>query len=290
MNLNEKIWINGTILQAKDAHIPVLTHGLHYGTSVFEGIRVYDKVPFRLHEHIARLFLSAKAVSIEIPYSEKQIADICTLLIKLNNKRYGYIRPFAWLGSEDLRVGGKNISNIAVAIWETSLDHLPDIANRKQVSLCISDWRKPDNNVFPAQCKGAGAYAMNVVAKYKAQELGYDDAIILDVNNMVGEVTTSNIFFVKEGHLYTPPAKYVLNGITRQEIIKIVVKEKIMGFTEKFFTVDELLNADEIFITGTTIEIASVGRVLERKFNIGNYTKIISDAFIKATKNYSLDE
>ena len=268
---NGSIWHNGKFVPWKDANIHILTQSLHYSSSVYEGIRIYEGKAFKLKEHLERLLESAKILKLDISYSLNDLIDISNQVISQHDISFGYMRPLIWRGSKSLKIGATDNSiEIMIAAWETSAK---DFYAQKPMKLMVSKWIKPPVNVMPSQCKSAGHYNMLIVAKYEAMESGYNDALMLDEHGYISECTTSNIFFVKDSKLYTPNITYALNGITRQTIIEIA-KNMDIETIECNISLNDLNQYNECFITGTAAEIQKVTSINnEMKFNDNKLTE-----------------
>tara|TARA_B100000029_G_scaffold138029_1_gene132960 strand:- start:13057 stop:13932 length:876 start_codon:yes stop_codon:yes gene_type:complete len=266
------IWLNGKFVVWKKAKIHILSHGLHYGSCVFEGARVYDRKIFKLKEHTKRLFYSAKVLGFKLPYKEQKINNACLEIVKKQKIINGYLRPFAWRGSEMMAISAQNTKiHLAIATWP--MDTYFDEKKRlKGIKLQTAKWRRPPANSAPTDAKAAGLYMICTLSKHYAEKKGFDDALMLNYKGYVAESTGSNIFFVKNKELYTPIADCFLNGITRKTVIQIAKKNKIKVI-EKKISPKELLAADEIFLTGTAVEITPVSQIDSKKFKVGHITK-----------------
>jgi branched-chain amino acid aminotransferase len=263
------IWVNGQSIDWQDAKIHVLTHGLHYGSSVFEGIRVYNGKPFKLKEHLERLHHSAKCLGFEVPFSIEQLCQATIKQIDLNNIKNGYVRPVAWRGTETMLIGGgSKIANVAIAAWSTFEDKRKDLRTNG-TRMCISKWRKPNPDASPYSSKAASIYTLCTIAKNDATTQGFDDAIMLDSEDNVTEGTTSNIFFIKDEKLFTPIPDRFLNGITRQTVIKLA---NDLGYevSEIKISLDSIKNYDSAFLTGTAIEIMQIKEIDKKEFTINH--------------------
>lgn len=258
------IWYNGALQPWQSAKIHVLTHGLHYATSVFEGIRIYNGQAFRLQQHLERFLHSAKQIYLNIPYTIKELYEATLQVVASNNLNSGYIRPVAFKGAEEAILAGQNCSvNVAIAAWsafESSRQQL----NMRGINAEISTWRKFPANVAPADTKTAGIYMMAHTVKQQAQANGFDDAIMLDMADNLTEATTSNLFLIKGKQLHTPIPDCFLNGITRQEIIKIA-RQLGMQVEERHIHVDELASFDAAFLTGTAIEMSPIASIVHNQ-------------------------
>ena len=221
------IWINGPFRDWKEVKIHVLNHGLHYGSCVFEGIRVYNKKIFKLYEHVSRLFYSAKKLDLNLDFSENQICECISNTVKRQSINNGYIRPVIWRGSEKMAISAVDSSiNIAIAAWSW-----PSYFSPKKIlegiSMSTSKWRRPPPECAPTDSKAAGLYMICSLSKHEAEKNGFDDALMLDYRGYIAEATGANIFFVKDDSLFTPKADCFLNGITRQVVIEIARNLKI---------------------------------------------------------------
>ena len=272
------IWLDGKFVDWKKAKIHVLTHGLHYGSCVFEGSRVYDGKIFKLNEHTERLYNSAKLLGFKIPYSKKKINSVSKLLIKKQKIKNGYLRPFAWRGSEMMAISAqKTTIHVALAAWEMSTYFNPQ-KQLKGIKLQTAYWRRPAPNTAPTQAKASGLYMICTLSKHYAEMKHYDDSLMLDYKGRVAESTGSNIFIVKKGILYTPIADCFLNGITRKTIVSLAKKNNIKVYEKHMFP-KELLKAEEVFLTGTAVEITPVSQIDNKKFKIGPVTKKLIELF-----------
>ena len=272
------IWLDGKFVDWKKAKIHVLTHGLHYGSCAFEGSRVYDGKIFKLNEHTERLYNSAKLLGFKIPYSKKKIISVSKLLIKKQKIKNGYLRPFAWRGSEMMAISAqKTTIHVALAAWEMSTYFNPQ-KQLKGIKLQTAYWRRPAPNTAPTQAKASGLYMICTLSKHYAEMKHYDDSLMLDYKGRVAESTGSNIFIVKKGILYTPIADCFLNGITRKTIVSLAKKNNIKVYEKHIFP-KELLKAEEVFLTGTAVEITPVSQIDNKKFKIGPVTKKLIELF-----------
>ncbi len=274
------IWLNGKFVEWREANIHVLNHGLHYASCVFEGLRIYNGIIFKLDEHIERLFKSAKILDLDIPYGYKEVIDITKEIIVKQNVSDGYVRPVVWRGSEMMAISAKKGStNLAIAAWEW-----PSYFSPKKllegIKLNVSKWLRPSPESAPTDSKAAGLYMICSLSKHEAEKLGFDDALMLDYRGYVAEATGANIFFVKGGELFTPIADCFLNGITRQTVIQIAQENKIKVH-EKHFKLDFLKTCDEVFLTGTAVEITPVSRIKDFNFDDRKITKFLMSQFKK---------
>jgi branched-chain amino acid aminotransferase len=282
-----KIWMNGKLVPFKNAKVHVLTHALHYSTSIFEGIRCYNtpngSAIFRLPEHIDRLFNSAKLYSMKIPYSKKQITDGIIKTVKASKLKECYIRPLAYYGYGTMGLTPiKNNVDVSISCWEWKMGESK--AGKFSGAKCkISKWIRIDSKSQPMQAKSAANYSNAALARMEALNSGYDEAIMLNNNGNVAEGSAENIFVLKNGNITTPPLNAdILNGITRDSIIKLL-KSNGRKVIEKNISINNLLSADEIFMTGTAAEVKSVTRVNRSKIatgKIGPVTKELQESFM----------
>ena len=282
-----KIWMNGKLVPFKNAKVHVLTHALHYSTSIFEGIRCYDtpdgSAIFRLPEHVDRFFNSAKMYSMKMPYSKKKITDAIVNTVKANKLKQCYIRPLAYYGYGTMGLTPTNNKvDVSISCWEWKMGESK--AGKFSGAKCkISKWIRIDSKSQPMQAKSAANYSNAALARMEALNAGYDEAIMLNNKGHVAEGSAENIFAVKNGKITTPPLDAdILNGITRDSAIKLLKSNKIKVI-EKNIKISDLLKADEIFMTGTAAEVKSVTRVDKTKIGngkIGEVTKELQDSFM----------
>ena len=270
---NGFIWMNGELVDWSNAKIHVLTHGLHYGSGAFEGIRSYNGQMFKAKEHFKRLFHSAEVFKMEIKYSINQLIKISTDLLKLNDILDAYIRPLIFKGPETTRLGGQCSDNIVIACWELK-NYFDNKKFNHGIKVTFSEYLKPSKKYMPIDVKITGLYSLNLIVKNSIDPIKFDDAIMLDEFGNVTECTTSNIFMVKNNILYTPIPDCFLNGITRQTVIKMARKNNIT-FRERKISKAEILEADEIFITGTAVEVIPITQIDDQTFHVGEITKKI---------------
>ncbi|MDC3149437.1 branched-chain amino acid aminotransferase [Alphaproteobacteria bacterium] len=274
------IWYNGEFVEWQNATTHVLNHGLHYGSCVFEGLRVYGEKIYKLEKHTDRLFFSAQRMGIDVPYSKDEINRAHEETIKKMNIKYGYVRPVIWRGSEMMAISAqKNKINVAVATWEwpsyfTKEDRL------KGISLQTAVWKRPPPDCIPTDTKAAGLYMICTLSKHEAEKNGYTDALMLDYKGRISESTGSNIFLVINGEIHTPVPDCFLNGITRQAVIEIAKNEGI-NVIERDIYPDEISKAEEIFLTGSAVEVTPVGKIDNQNFKVGNITTKISSLYMK---------
>ena len=267
-DLNGKIWFNGELMPWREADVHVLTHGLHYGSCVFEGERSYDGIIFKSEEHTQRLFNSARVMGFEIPYGEDQINRAKNDVLAANGLADGYVRPVAWRGSEMMGVSAQqNKINVAIAAWEWP-SYFDPAARLKGIRLSISDWRRPAPETAPVNAKAAGLYMICTLSKHAAEAKGYDDALMLDWRGQVAECTGANVFLVIDGDLHTPTPDCFLDGITRRTVVALA-KARGLKVIEREIWPKDLAKAQEFFITGTAVEVTAVSEIDNYRFEVG---------------------
>ena len=282
-----KIWMNGKLIPFKDAKVHVLTHALHYSTAVFEGIRCYNtpngSAIFRLPEHVDRFFNSAKMYGMKIRYSKKQISNAIIKTVKTSGLKECYIRPLAYYGYGTMGLTPTlNKVDVSIACWKWKMGESK--AGKFSGAKCkISKWIRIDSKSQPMQSKSAANYSNAALARVEALKSGYDEAIMLNNKGNVAEGSAENIFVVKNGIIKTPPLDAdILNGITRNSVIQLIKKEH-MKLVEKNITVNELLKADEVFMTGTAAEVKSVTKIDKNAIGnggVGEITKELQKSFM----------
>ena len=277
------IWFNGEIVPWKDAKIHVLTHGLHYGSCVFEGERAYDGTIFKSRDHSIRFKNSAQIMDFEIPYSLDEIDAAKAKVVELNGGGDQYVRPVAWRGSEMMAVSAQhNKIHVAIATWTWPSMFDPE-TKMKGIRLDIAEYRRPDPMCAPVHAKAAGLYMICTISKHRAEKKGCADAMMLDWQGRVAECTGANIFFTRDGALHTPIADCFLNGLTRQTTIALA-KEQGMEVIERRIMPEELSTFNECFIVGSAAEVTPVAEVGPYKFNPGNISRTLMDAYSNAVK------
>ena len=282
-----KIWMNGKLIPFKDAKVHVLTHALHYSTAVFEGIRCYNtpngSAIFRLPEHVDRFFNSAKMYGMKMRYSKKQISNAIIKTVKTSGLKECYIRPLAYYGYGTMGLTPTlNKVDVSIACWKWKMGESK--AGKFSGAKCkISKWIRIDSKSQPMQSKSAANYSNAALARVEALKNGYDEAIMLNNKGNVAEGSAENIFVVKNGVIKTPPLDAdILNGITRDSVIQLIKKEH-MKLVEKNITVNELLKADEVFMTGTAAEVKSVTKIDKNAIgngSVGEITKELQKSFM----------
>jgi branched-chain amino acid aminotransferase len=273
------IWYNGEMVPWKDAKIHVLTHGLHYASSVFEGQRAYGGEVFKLREHTERLIFSGKTLDFTIPYSADEIDDACRQVLAKNDLVDAYMRPVAWRGSETLSVPARdNTVHLAIAAWVWP-SYFSTEDRLKGIRLCWADWKRPSPETIPCKAKAAGLYMICTLSKHAAMDKGYADALMLDYRGYVAEATGANVFFVKGKEITTPTPDCFLDGITRRTLISLA---KANGYTvtERHIKPEELSQFDECFLTGTAAEVTPVSQVGEFSFTPAEACRTLVEAYM----------
>ncbi|HZW37538.1 MAG TPA: branched-chain amino acid transaminase, partial [Candidatus Deferrimicrobiaceae bacterium] len=269
----KKIWMDGKFVDWDDARVHVLTHTLHYGVGVFEGIRCYKlddgaSAVFRLTEHIDRLFNSAHILTLELPYTPEEICLAIRKTLIANGLSEGYIRPIAFLGEGEMGLFARsNPVHVAVAVWPWG-SYLGDEGMKKGIRAKVSSFNRHHVNAAMTKGKINGYYVNSVLAKWEVVKAGYDEAVLLDTEGYVAEASGENIFIVRNGILQTPPLTSVLPGITRDSVLTIARKMEL-PVKEMRFTRDEMYIAEEMFFTGTAAEITPVREIDDRRVGAG---------------------
>jgi branched-chain amino acid aminotransferase len=277
------IWFNGEFVDWKDAKIHVLTHGLHYGSCVFEGERAYGGTIFKSRQHSIRFRKSAEIMDFEIPYSVEEIDAAKAKVVELNGGGNQYVRPVAWRGSEMMAVAAQhNKIHVAIATWAWPSMFDPE-TKMKGVKLDVADYRRPDPMCAPVHAKAAGLYMICTISKHKAENKGCADAMMLDWQGRVAECTGANIFFTRDGALHTPIADCFLDGITRQTVIELAHGQGL-EVVERRIMPDELPKFNECFIVGSAAEVTPVAEIGPHKFKPGNISRSLMDAYGNAVR------
>ena len=283
-NRDGYIWFNGELVDWPDVKLHVLSHALHYASSVFEGERVYNKKIFKLEEHTERLFYSAERMDMKIPYTQDQLNEACKEIVKKNSIIDGYVRPIAWRGAEMMGVSAQSTKiNLAIAVWEWPSYFDPE-QRLKGIRLTLSKWKRPSPETIPCDTKAAGLYMICTLSKHDAERRGYADSLMLDYENYVAEATGANVFFIKDGEIHTPKPDCFLDGITRRTVIDIAKKRGIKVIERKILP-DEMSDFSECFLTGTAVEVTPVSEIAEFKFTPGEITKNLMEDYLNLVKN-----
>ena len=274
-----KIWYNNDLVDWQEVKLHVLSHGLHYASFVFEGLRVYEGEIFKLEEHTDRLYHSAKRMGIKIPYSKDEINKATKKIVSVQNVQNGYIRPFAWRGSEMMAISAQQTKiHVAIATWEWGSYFDPKLKT-EGIKLNISKWRRPAPNTIPWDTKASGLYMICTLSKHEAEQQGYADSLMLDHEGNVAEATGANIFFKdKDGNLHTPIPDSFLDGITRRAIIEIA-KSKNIKIYERKISPEELSKFVGCFLTGTAAEVTPVSCIADCKFKVCNTIIDLSEGY-----------
>lgn len=272
------IWFNGTLVPWREAKIHVLSHGLHYGSCVFEGVRVYNGKVFKMEEHNVRLRTSAELIGFEIPYTVAQLNAATLDTVKAQHIVNGYIRPVAWRGSEMMAISAQQTKiHVAIAAWEWP-SYFSKEARERGLKLQRSKWARPAPNTAPTASKAAGLYMICTMSKHAAERDGFDDALMLDYRGYIAEATGANLFFVINGELHTPLPDCFLNGITRLTVIELA-KTRGLKVVERHIKPEDIANATEAFLTGTAAEVTPIGQIDSWKAAVGPVTKQLMDDY-----------
>jgi branched-chain amino acid aminotransferase len=275
------IWMNGALAPWKDAKLHVLSHGLHYGSCVFEGERAYGGKIFKITEHSERFRASAELLDFEIPYSVAELDAAKRLTVEKNGLQNCYVRPVAWRGSEMMAVAAQNATiNVAIAVWDWP--SMFDVNQKMQgIKLDIADYRRPDPMTAPCHSKAAGLYMICTISKHRAERKGFADAMMLDWQGRVAECTGANIFFTQGGKIHTPIADCFLDGITRRTVIALA-KSRGIEVIERRIMPDELSSLEECFICGTGAEVTPVSQVGQFNFVPGAISRQLIEDYSAA--------
>jgi branched-chain amino acid aminotransferase len=272
------IWYDGKLVPSPDAKLHVLSHGLHYGSCVFEGERAYGGEIFKCTQHSERLKRSAAILDFEIPYSVAEIDAAKRLVLEKNGQKDAYLRPVAWRGSEMMGVAAQhNAIHLAIAAWDWP-SYFDPAQRLRGIKLDLAEYRRPDPATAPALAKAAGLYMICTISKHRAERKGYADAMMLDWQGRVAECTGANIFFVKDGKLHTPIADCFLSGITRQTVIELA-KRRGIEVIERRIMPDELTGLPECFITGSAAEVTPVSEIAQWRFTPAAITQQLMDDY-----------
>jgi branched-chain amino acid aminotransferase len=287
LQATEKIWMNGSFVKWDDAKVHILTHTLHYGTGVFEGIRCYKtdsgSAVFRLQEHVDRLFDSAHILQMELPFTREAVADAILETIRVNKIDACYIRPLAFIGYGSMGIfPNENPVELSIAVWPWG-SYLGEEGLKNGIRVKVSSYNRPHVNATMVRAKTTANYANSLLAKREALKDGYDEAMLLDTDGYIAEGSGENVFMVRKGVMKTPPLTSILEGITRETIMQLAA-ERGMRIVEERFARDELYIADEAFFTGTAAEITPIREVDNRVIGTGKpgpVTKELQAAFFE---------
>ncbi len=273
-----KIWFNGEFIDWRDARVHVLSHALHYASAVFEGERVYGGDVFKLTEHSERLIFSGKVLDFDIPYSVEELDTATMETCRVNSIGDGYVRPIAWRGSEMMGVSAQNTRiNVAIATWQWPAYFTPE-ARLQGIRMAFAKYRRPAPETAPVHAKAAGLYMICTLSKHEAERNGYNDALMLDWRGQIAEATGANIFLVQDGVLHTPKPDCFLDGITRRTAIDLA-KARGYEVVERAIMPDELARTDEVFITGTAVEVTPVREIGPYQFKVGDVCRTLVEDF-----------
>jgi branched-chain amino acid aminotransferase len=277
------IWFNGALVPWRDAKLHVLSHGLHYGSCVFEGERAYGGVIFKTREHSERFKRSAQVLDFEIPYSVDELIAAKDAVVKANGLQDCYVRPVAWRGSEMMAVAAQNSTiNTAIAVWDWP--SMFDVETKmKGIRLDIAEYRRPDPQTAPSLAKAAGLYMICTISKHRAERRGYADALMYDWLGRVAECTGANIFFVKDGALHTPTADCFLDGITRRTVMDLASRRGI-AIVERRIMPEELTGFSECFICGTGAEVTPVAEAGPYTFTPGAISRQLVEDYAREVR------
>jgi branched-chain amino acid aminotransferase len=281
--LDGHIWMNGEFIAWADAKIHVLTHGLHYASAVFEGVRAYGGEIFKLREHTERLHESARILGFRVPYSLDEIDDACRTLLRKQGLADAYIRPIAWRGSEQMGVSAQNNRiNVAIAVWQWPSYFDPE-QKLKGIRLDIAEYRRPDPRTAPCKSKASGLYMICTLSKHAAEAKGCQDALMYDWRGRVAEATGANVFFVRDGVLHTPEADCFLDGVTRRTVIDLARRRGI-EVVERAIMPEEMAGFEQCFLTGTAAEVTPVSEAGPYRFVTGAITRTLMEDYDKAVR------
>lgn len=272
------IWFDGKLVPWREAEVHVLTHALHYASSVFEGQRAYRGQIFKLKEHSERLHQSAKLLGFEIPWPVEAIEAACKEVLTANSLTDAYMRPVAWLGSERMGVSPAGAKvHLAIAAWEWGKYFHPDKA-RTGIRLTIAPWRRPAPYTAPVHSKASGLYMIAMLSRKHAEDTGFDDALMFDWRGQVAEATGANVFFIRDGALYTPTPECFLDGITRRTVMDLARRRGI-AVHEQTIWPDELESFQQMFLTGSAAEITPVGSAGPWTFEVGDLSRQLASDY-----------
>jgi branched-chain amino acid aminotransferase len=282
------IWFDGKLVPWRDAKIHVLTHGLHYGSCVFEGERVYGGTVFKLTEHDRRLHESARLLEFELPYSVEVLDEATRQLVAANGVVDGYVRPVAWRGSEMMSVGAQQSRiHVAIATWQWP-SYFSAEARMRGIRLTISKWQRPSPQSAPTAAKAAGLYMICTMSKHAAENEGYDDALMYDYRGLVAEATGANMFFVIDGQVHTPTPDCFLNGITRQTVIDLARRRGIT-VVERHIPAEDLARASEVFVTGSAAEVTPVREIGPHNYQPGQISRQLMEDYGRLVRQQPLE-
>ncbi|HEY1613919.1 MAG TPA: branched-chain amino acid aminotransferase [Rhizomicrobium sp.] len=268
------LWYDGRLVPWREAKTHVLTHGLHYASSVFEGERIYSGRIYKLAEHTARLFESARILGMKIPFTEQEICDASYEAARVQGITDGYVRPVVFRGSEMMAVAAQGTkTHIAIAAWPWP-SYFSPAEKLKGIRMTVSQWRRPAPDTAPTKAKAAGLYMICTLSKHAAEDQGFHDAIMYDYRGYVAEATGANVFFVKDGTLHTPTPDCFLDGITRRSVMALARARQI-PVVERHIQPEELAGFSECFLTGTAAEVTPVSEIGANRFTPGRLSETL---------------
>ncbi len=278
------IWLDGEFVDWRSANVHILTHAMHYGSSVFEGERAYGGKIFESRKHTERLLESARLLQIPIGYTAEEIDQIKIEVMKANGLKDAYVRPVAWRSSgEDMGVAAmRNPGRLAIATWEWGA-YYGDEAKFKGAKLDISPWKRPSPETIPCHAKAAGLYMICTISKHEAERKGCSDSMMLDYRGYVAEATGANVFFVKDGEVHTPTPDCFLNGITRQTVMRLLADRQVK-IHERHILPAEMEDFEQCWLTGTAAEVTPVGKIGDYNFEVGELTRAITRDYEKLVR------
>ena len=277
------IWFDGQLVPWRQANVHFLTHSLHYGSAVFEGVRAYGGNIFKLREHTERLLSGAAILGYQIPFSAAAIDEACIATMRENGLEDCYLRPAAWRGSDKVGLSPSGATiHLAIAVWEWPAYFAPEKLTTG-IRLNRAQWRRPAPDTAPVHAKASGLYQICTMAKQRAEDQGYDDALMLDYRGLIAEATGANIFLVIDGRLHTPTPDCFLNGITRRAVIGIAGEAGIQVI-ERHIQLADLSAASEVFLTGTAAEIVAVGEIEGMHLKPGPLTRDLAARYSAWTR------
>ena len=281
------IWSNGQLSPWRDVHPHVLSHGLHYGSSVFEGVRAYEGEIFKLNEHTERLFDGTKTLGMEIPYTVAEINQACIDVLAANDITDGYLRPVAWRGSEMMAISAQDTKiHVAIAAWPWPQYFSPE-SRMQGISLKTAEWRRPPPTSAPVFAKAAGLYMICTMSKHAAEAEGYQDSLMLDWRGQVAECTGANIFFVFDGVIHTPTPDCFLDGITRRTAMDLA-RARGYKIVERAIMPEEIKDAEEIFITGTAVEVTPISKIDDMTFKVQDITRNLMNDYDSLVRKHAV--
>ena len=277
------IWMDGKLVDWRSANVHILTHALHYASSVFEGERCYNGKIFKSREHSARLRMSGELLDMPLPYSVDQIEAAKTAVLTANNLTDAYVRAIAWRGAGEMMGVASNLNPIRMAVACWTWGSYYGEAKMKGAKLDIAKWKRPSPETIPHAAKAAGLYMICTMSKHAAEAKGCSDAMMFDYRGYIAEATGANIFFVKDGEVHTPKPDCILNGITRQTVIGML-KDMQIKVHERHIMPEELEGFEQCWLTGTAAEITPVGQIGDYNFEVGDLTKRVSTEYEKLVR------